>query len=56
MEYPSVPQVALSVSRVLRPGLTAFVRAENVGNSLRTEQVNTEIPMLRSVLAANVQC
>jgi len=56
IEYPSVTKVALGVSRVLRPGLTAFVRAENVGNSLRAEQVNVQVPMPRSVVAgANVQ-
>jgi len=51
MEYPTVTKFALGVSQTLRDGLEAFVRAENVGNSLRYEQNNLTIPTTRTVTA-----
>ncbi len=50
MEYPTVTKFAVGVSQVLSKGLTAFVRAENVGNNLRSEQTNTSISTPRSVV------
>jgi len=40
IEYPAVTKVGMGVSQVLRQGLTAFVRAENLGNNLRYEVNN----------------
>ncbi len=50
MQYPTVTKFAVGVSQELRKGLTAFVRAENVGNTLRFEQYNSNIPTPRSLL------
>jgi outer membrane receptor protein involved in Fe transport len=56
MEYPSVTKFAVGVSQVLTNNLTAFARAENVGNSLRFEYSNSSIPAPRSVVVgANVR-
>jgi outer membrane receptor protein involved in Fe transport len=51
IEYPTVTKVAVSVSHAVTNSLTAFVRAENVGNTLRSEQDNTQTSTPRSVLA-----
>jgi outer membrane receptor protein involved in Fe transport len=56
IEYPAVTKVAIGVSQVIAKGLTGFARVENVGNNLRYEQYNAQIPMPRSVLVgANVR-
>jgi len=56
IEYPAVTKFALGVSQELRNGLEAFVRAENVGNSLRYEQNNYNIPTTRRVtVGANIR-
>ncbi len=49
IQYPSVTKFSVGVSQAVTKGLTAFVRAENVGNNLRAEQANTSIPVPRSV-------
>ncbi len=55
IEYPTVTKFAVGVSQMLTRGLTAFVRAENVGNVLRYEHNNGYIPTPRSVIVgANV--
>jgi outer membrane receptor protein involved in Fe transport len=57
MEYPAVTKFAVGVSQGLTKNLTAFLRAENVGNNLRFEQSNASFPTKpRSVLmGANVR-
>ncbi len=50
IEYPAVTTFALGVSQQLTRDLTAFVRAENAGNTLRFEESNIAIPTPRSVL------
>jgi len=49
MEYPTVTKFAVGVSHGLTKDVTAFARAENVGNTLRAEQTNSQIPKPRSV-------
>ncbi len=51
IEYPTVTKFNVGVNQVLRNGVTAFVRAENVGNNLRYEQQNLLIPTPRTILA-----
>ena len=50
IEYPAVTKVALAVRRRLTSRVTGFVRAENVGNSQRTEAYNLNLPTPRSLL------
>ncbi len=50
MEYPGVAKFAVGVNQVVARNVTAFVRAENVGNNLRFEQYNLNIPTPRSVV------
>ncbi len=55
MEYPTVTKFAIGASQALAKNVTAFVRAENVGDNRRAEQTNLDIPTPRSVIAgANV--
>ncbi len=55
MEYPAVTKVGIGVQQQLTRDVTAFVRAENVGNTLRYEESNLNIPTPRSVMVgANV--
>ena len=49
IEYPTITKFAVGVSQDLRKGLTAFMRVDNVGNSLRYEQNNAQVPRTRSV-------
>ncbi len=51
MEYPTVTKFAVGVSQALTRGVTAFARAQNVGNTLRYEQ-NNNLPVVtpRSVV------
>ncbi len=49
-EYPTVTKFAVAVSQVLRQGFTAFVRAENVGNTQRPERHNLNVATPRSLL------
>ncbi len=51
IEYPTVTKFAVGASQMLTRDLTGFVRAENVGNTLRYEQYNNNIPAPRSVVA-----
>jgi iron complex outermembrane receptor protein len=51
IRYPTVTKLAIGLSQVLRRDLTGFVRAENVGNNLRFEEHNAQMPMPRSVVA-----
>ncbi len=54
INYPAVTKFAVGANQVLMRGVTAFVRAENVGNNLRYELNSSNIPMPRSVvLGAN---
>jgi outer membrane receptor protein involved in Fe transport len=56
IDYPTITKFAVGVSQVIRQNVTAFMRAENLGNNQRYEDVNTNIPMPRSVLVgATVQ-
>ncbi len=56
IEYPTVTKFTVGVSQQVAKGLTVFVRAENVGNTLRYEQYNANMPMPRSVIVgANVR-
>ncbi len=56
IEYPTVTKFSVGLSEVLTEGLTAFVRAENVGNNLRYEQDNSNMPRPRSiVIGVNVR-
>jgi len=56
MQYPSVTKFGIGVTQELSKTLSAFVRATNVGNTLRYEQNNSQIPMPRSlVVGANVR-
>jgi outer membrane receptor protein involved in Fe transport len=56
IEYPTVTKFAVGASQALTTSVTAFVHVENLGNNLRSEQVNTNIPTPRGVLiGANVQ-
>ncbi len=56
IEYPAVTKLALAVSQRLTSHLTGFAHAENVGNSLRAEQYNLNIPTPRTLLVgATVQ-
>jgi outer membrane receptor protein involved in Fe transport len=56
MEYPAVTKFAVGVRQGLRKDVTAFVRAENIGNTLRAELTNNLIPTPRSVIVgANVR-
>ncbi len=48
--YPAVTKVAVGVNQTLGKGLTTFLRVENLGNSLRYEQNNGNIPKPRSVI------
>jgi len=50
LEYPTVTKFAMGVRQVLTKDVTAFVRAENVGNNLRYEQFSSYIPTPRTVL------
>ena len=51
MEYPTVTKFALSVSQVLTTRLSAFARAENLGNNLNFEGTNNQnLPKPRSLL------
>jgi outer membrane receptor protein involved in Fe transport len=50
MEYPAVTKFAIGASQTLGNGVTAFLRAQNVSNTLRFEQTNLNIPTPRSVL------
>ena len=50
IEYPRVTKLALGVTQEVTRGLAAFVRAENVTNTLRFEQDNSQIPMPRTVV------
>ncbi len=50
IDYPSVTKFAVGVSQALTKGLTTFVRAENVGNTLRSERFNVNIPIPRSLM------
>ncbi len=54
MAYPTVTKFAVGVSQEVKSGLSAFVRVENVGNTLRSELVNSNIPTPRSVLVGAV--
>ncbi len=56
MEYPTVTKFAVGISQALTKGVTAFARAENIGNTLRFERENSTIPMPRSVfVGANLR-
>lgn len=56
MTYPTVTKFSLGVNQTVTEGLTAFLRAENAGNTLRFEQDNLHIPRPRSVIVgANVR-
>jgi outer membrane receptor protein involved in Fe transport len=50
IEYPVVMKVAFAVSQRLANSVTAFARVENIGNSLRPEETNLNIPTPRSLL------
>jgi len=51
IEYPTVTKFTVAVSQKLTNNLTAFLRAENVGNNQRYEQDNSLIaPRSRTVL------
>ncbi len=50
IEYPTVTKFAVSIGQVVTKSVTAFVRAENVGNNLRYEQNNENVPMPRRVI------
>ncbi len=51
LEYPTVTKFSVGVSQVVTNQLTAFARAENVGNNLRNEQDDyLTFPKPRSVL------
>jgi hypothetical protein len=50
IDYPTVTKFSVAVSQLLRQGVTAFARADNVGNNLRFEQINVYAPTPRSVL------
>ncbi len=50
IEYPTVTKFAVGVRQELMKDFTAFVRAENVGNTLRSEQTNVNIPVPRTVI------
>ncbi len=56
IEYPAVTKFAVGVNQRLTSHLTAFARAENLGNTMRPEGGNLAIPTPRSVLVgANVR-
>jgi outer membrane receptor protein involved in Fe transport len=56
IQYPTVTKFAVGVRQQLTKGLTAFARVENVGNTLRFEQNNLNLPSPRSVMVgANVR-
>ncbi len=48
--YPAVTKFAVGMTQALGNGLTTFLRVENLGNSLRYEQYNLNIPKPRSVI------
>jgi len=50
LQYPPVTKFALGVSQEVTKRLSAFVRAENLGNNLRTEDYNLNLPVPRSVM------
>ncbi len=56
IEYPAVTKFAVGVSQELTKNLGGFVRAENVGNNLRYETTNLNIPTPRRVIVgANIR-
>jgi outer membrane receptor protein involved in Fe transport len=56
IEYPTVTKFTIGVSQQVAKGVQAFLRAENVGNTLRYEQYNASMPMPRTVIVgANVR-
>jgi outer membrane receptor protein involved in Fe transport len=51
LEYPTVTKFTVGASQAVTKGVTAFVRAENIGNSLRYEELNFGfIPTPRTVI------
>jgi len=50
MQYPAVTKFAIGISQQLAKSIGAFVRFENLGNNLRYEANNYNIPMSRSVM------
>ena len=50
IEYPTVTKFVVNVKQALGKDLTGFLRVENLGNSLRSEQYNQNVPMPRSVV------
>jgi outer membrane receptor protein involved in Fe transport len=56
MEYPAVMKFGVGASQAFGKSFEAFVRADNVGNNLRSEQNNFQIATPRSVIVgANVR-
>ncbi|MGH9892373.1 MAG: hypothetical protein ACREA0_10390, partial [bacterium] len=51
LDYPAVAKLGLGMTHEFTSRLRAFVRAENLGNNLRTENFNLMIPTPRSVIA-----
>lgn len=50
LEYPTVTKFSVGASQSLTKYVSAFVRAENLGNTLRYEENNTNIPTPRAVV------
>jgi outer membrane receptor protein involved in Fe transport len=56
VQYPTVTKIALGMSQEMAKGVTAFVRVDNVGNNLRFESINTNLPTPRTAtVGANVR-
>ena len=50
LQYPTVTKLSVGVSQGFTRSVTAFVRAENIGNSLRAEETNANLSTPRSLL------
>lgn len=50
LQYPTVTKLSVGVSQGFTRSVTAFVRAENIGNSLRAEETNVNLSTPRSLL------